>query len=204
MVDTGRCTCSAFFYFYTMAHLDFPISSAEPISTAFKGVQAVTFADACNYVTNLPYGRNADKTNLLSVFTDGCGTCSTKHALLFKLAEENGTAGIKLVMGIYKMNIFNTPPVAKILNKHGLEYIPEAHNYLRYKDEVIDCTARKPLNFLPDLLEETEIRPDQISDFKVYHHKHYLDEWRLETASKYSLAELWTIREACIAALAGI
>ncbi|WP_276134081.1 hypothetical protein [Polluticoccus soli] len=187
-----------------MVHLDFPISAEGVISGAFKSVQAATFGDACNYITNLPYGRNADKNNLLSVFSDGCGTCSTKHALLFKLAEENGIKGLKLTMGIYKMNALNSSPVAKVLEQHGLEYIPEAHNYLRYGNEVIDCTARKPLNFLPDLLEETEIRPDQITDFKVIYHKGYLDQWRLETGSKYSLDELWTIREACIAALAGI
>ncbi|MFN6341326.1 MAG: hypothetical protein ACK4Y6_02890, partial [Bacteroidota bacterium] len=69
--------------------LDFEIKSKGQISKEFIDRNIFTFNQASIFVRQLAYGRNADKNNLTSVFTDNCGTCSTKHALLKKLADEN-------------------------------------------------------------------------------------------------------------------
>ena len=68
---------------------NFPITAGGEMSKAFLERGVTDFSSAAEYVRDLPYGRNADKLNLLTVFTDGCATCSTKHGLLKVLADEN-------------------------------------------------------------------------------------------------------------------
>lgn len=180
---------------------DFIIRSNSPISSHFIERNITTFAEAAAFITQLRYGRNPDKTNLLSVFSDNCGTCSTKHALLKMLADENEFGELKLILGMVRMDAENTPEIAATLERNNLDYIPEAHNYLKYKDSILDYTkphfmlAQSPEN----VLEETEITPQQITDFKVAYHKKYLEGWlEKNTHIRLTPAELWTAREECI------
>lgn len=185
---------------------DFEIKSAGRISQEFIKREVSTFAGAAFFIHHLPYGRNANKTDLRTVFSDGCGTCSTKHALLKQLAEENHFSGLRLMTGLFKMNSTNTPDITRTLKQYRLDYIPEAHNYLRYGEEILDFTKPgfHPSNYLKDLLEETEILPHQIADHKVAYHKHYLAQWLAENRQMgYSLEAIWAIREQCIRDLAG-
>jgi hypothetical protein len=68
---------------------DFDIKSKGEISIEFLDRNILTFNQALLFIRQIPYGRNPDKYNLASVFTDNFGTCSTKHALLKRLADEN-------------------------------------------------------------------------------------------------------------------
>ena len=140
---------------------DFHILANGDVSTAFLGRGCINFKLAANYIRHLPYKRNTDKENLLTVFSDGCGTCSTKHALLRELAIENGRTDIKLVLGVYKMSKDNTPKVGNTLQRSQLEYIPEAHNYLKLSNEILDCTNSRSAaaNFIDHLISEIEIEP---------------------------------------------
>ena len=61
---------------------EFKIEQNGEISKEFLSRNILTFSQAALFVSQLPYGRNQNKNNLLTVFTDNCGTCSTKHALL--------------------------------------------------------------------------------------------------------------------------
>lgn len=183
---------------------DFNIISAGPVSTVFREHGMNTFTEACNYIKRLPYGRNADKTRPLTVFSDGCGTCGTKHAVLKLLADENGHGKFTLIIAICRMTPENTPLVSRVLRRHGLAYMPEAHNYLKYEGQVVDMTAEEPLAISKEMMEEVEIEPHQIADHKVTLHKEYIDKWRLDNDIPYSLDKLWEIREACIAALSGL
>ena len=97
---------------------DFKISSTGGISREFLNGNILSFQDAAILVKELRYKRNKNKEDLLAVFSDNCGTCSTKHALLKKLADENGCNKIKLILGIFKMNAENTPSVKKTLEKY--------------------------------------------------------------------------------------
>jgi hypothetical protein len=180
---------------------EFKIVLKGKISDACLSRDLNSFYQAIDFIQHLPYGRNPDKTSLITVFTDGCGTCSTKHALLSELAKEQAQEGIQLITGLYCMNGKNTPAVAKTLRQHEIDLIPEAHCYLKFSGVRFDFTkaGSSPSDFEADLLEEMELLPEQITDFKVNYHKTYLKSW-LETKPELnvSLEELWAIREQCI------
>ena len=187
-----------------MESLNFNITSDQEISQLFKQNHCFDFLSASEFVRNLPYRRNLNKDNLATIFTDNCGTCSTKHALLKTLAEENNQADFKLILGIFRMNGENTPKIKLVLENHNLEYIPEAHNYLKFKNQILDFTKKTSSenDFINDLLEAIEIEPHQINQFKIEFHKNYLKNWLIENPQiPYSLDELWKIREECIKTL---
>lgn len=180
---------------------NFKIGSKGEISEEFLKKSILTYDDASKYIQNLPYGRNLDKDNLKIVFTDNKGTCSTKHAVLKQLADENNNTDVKLILGIFKMNFTNTPKISKTLKKYNLDYIPEAHNYLKYGNTVFDFTgiSNSASNFIDDLIYEIEIEPSEINQVKIQIHKNFLIDWLKENpAINYSIEELWTIREQCI------
>lgn len=186
--------------------LNFDIKPIGPISKTFLEHRISSFVEATQFVRQLRYGRNKDKDNLATVFTDNCGTCSTKHALLKQLANEHQFFELKLMMGMFKMNSMNTPKISSILNKYKLDYIPEAHNYLKYRDARLDFThtTSQPTDFENEFMEEIEIQPNQISVFKINYHKQYLSKWlNKEDALTLTVEELWYIREECIAELSG-
>ena len=184
-----------------MLQAEFDIVSSGPISLAFIDKNINTFSQASLFIKQLPYGRNVDKNNSSTIFTDYCGTCSTKHALLKQLADENNFKKIKLFIGLFAMNKINTPAISVTLSKNNLNYIPEAHCYLKFDDQILDCTKTNshPNDFINDLIEELEIAPDQITDFKVNYHKRYLLNWLKENKQlNLTLEQLWNIREQCI------
>ena len=182
---------------------DFEIASGERISILFAERNIYTFSEAAQYIKSLPYKRNKNKKDIACVLIDNYGTCSTKHALLKQLAIENEQPEFKLMMGIYKMHACNTPHIAPMLHAYKLEYIPEAHNYLRYNNLILEFTSKKstPADFIPDLLEESEILPEQVTDFKICYHRDYISQWQKQENIPYSIEELWEIREKCIKSL---
>src|SRR5688572_450626 len=111
---------------------DFDLDPVRPISGYFTKLGINRFSEACKFIKELPYERNSDKTDPFCVLKDRRGTCSTKHVTLQLVAQENNFFDFKLVIGLFKMNSKNTPAVSATLKKFGLDYIPEAHNYLKY------------------------------------------------------------------------
>lgn len=181
--------------------LDFELNKELPISKSFRNLGVNSFSEAKQFVKNLPYGRNANRQDFSLVLKEQKGTCSSKHALLKSLADENKHSEVQLMLGIFKMNGINTPKVKNTLEKYGLEYIPEAHNYLKMDGEFFDCTSRNSLeiNFLNDLLKEKEIRAEDVSSLKIDYHKKFLKKWIQDKS--FSLEEIWLIREECINSL---
>src|SRR5580700_6606875 len=116
-----------------------PFQSKGAITSAFMQLGKQDFRSAGQYVQALPYGRNTHPSDLLIVLTEKRGTCSTKHALLRRLAIEQNL-DIALVLGIYEMTEENTPGVGAVLAKYGLAILPEAHCYLRAAGRRIDVT----------------------------------------------------------------
>ena len=181
--------------------INFEIKQEGEISKEFLKQNILNFKDATKFIKELKYGRNANKNDLKSIFKDNCGTCSTKHSLLKKLADENNYSEVKLILGIFKMNSTNTVKIEQTLKTNSLDYIPEAHNYLKYKNEIYDFTKSdsKPSDFEYELLEEIEILPNQIADFKVEYHKKFLQNWLNNNSEiNFTLDEIWKIREKCI------
>ena len=181
-------------------HFNFTIHSQEKISSCFSETGITDFQSASEFIRRLPYRRNSSKTNPEIIFKENCGTCSTKHAALFLLAEENKIPEIKLFLGIYKMNRKNTPGIGNTLEQYELNYIPEAHNYLRISGEIFDCTgiSSNGNSFADELLDEIEINADQVGDFKIAYQQNFIKNWITEKQIDFSLEEIWKIREECI------
>ncbi len=163
-----------------------------------------SFEEACLYIQNLPYKRNANKSDINCVLNDNGGTCSTKHAFLKCFADKQSIEDVKLMLGIFRMNSINTSKIGEVLKTYNLIEMPEAHNYLKIDGKIHDYTRRnsKPEDFVDDLLVEIEIQPNQITDFKVEYHQNFLKQYLDENPSiPYNEKEFWNIREECIAAL---
>ncbi|MDR0223762.1 MAG: hypothetical protein LBI32_01725 [Myroides odoratus] len=180
---------------------NFDIHPKGAISEAFLHIGIYTFQAATAYICGLPYGRNANKADLRSFFADGKGTCSTKHAVLKQVAEENGYTDLHLILGIFKMNGQNTPLVGDTLAQYQLDYIPEAHTYLKYKNQRFDFTrtGASPADFQSDLLVEYEIQANEIGAYKVRVHQEFMAQWlQANQDIPYATTEIWAIREQCI------
>jgi hypothetical protein len=184
--------------------VNFPIYAQGIISKQFLEFGLNDFNSAAVYIQNLPYKRNFNKSNLLCVLEELGGTCSTKHALLKNLAIENNFSQIKLMLGIFRMNAINTSTIFQVLKNYHLKEMPEAHNYLRYQNQILDYTKSNAssADFIIDLVQEIEIDPDQSMDFKTKYHQEFLQKYLKENPQiPYSLAKFWEIREECIFAL---
>ncbi|MBO6606683.1 MAG: hypothetical protein JJ905_09560 [Psychroserpens sp.] len=155
------------------------------------------------FIQNLPYGRNTNRTNFELVITERRGTCSSKHALLKRVADLNRIPNIELVIGIYKMTELNTPKIGSELSKNALEYIPEAHCYLIIEGKRTDLTSGRANieRIASDIIIEIRIEPDQVSEYKVDYHKAFIRNWLIESNSKLNFDQIWSIREQCIANL---
>lgn len=119
---------------------DFSLKVNGPVSRKIVEMDIHRFHDAIHFVRNLKYGRNSSKLKLTNVIDEDQGTCSTKHALIKTILNEHEVNSIHLMLGIYPMNDQNTPGVGHVLNKYQLDYIPEAHNYLKYRETRYDYT----------------------------------------------------------------
>ena len=68
---------------------NFSIHNNGKVSKNFLNLGVKSFHSAIDWVKSMPYGRNNDRSNYFSIFSEHRGTCSTKHALLSALALEN-------------------------------------------------------------------------------------------------------------------
>lgn len=187
---------------------NFQLNNNSTLSVLLQEKGIVDFLSATEYIESLAYGRISESSDLSNVVYENRGTCSTKHAFLHQVAAENEIAGINLALGFFKMNANNTPAVAEVLHSYGLEYIPEAHNYLLYQDKRYDFTGLDFKNEKPTdvILSEMTILPNQITEFKQHFHRFYIINWLKEEnlGLKFSIDEIWDIRETCIQQLSSI
>jgi len=115
------------------------IKAAGPVSGKFLSLGINGFIDACRYVHELPYGYNSDRDDLMLLFKEKLGSCTTKHAVIATLAEESGLP-IKKAIGIYAMTEEIVTGAGKILDTFGLPYVPMLHCFLVYGDHRVDLT----------------------------------------------------------------
>lgn len=160
----------------------------------------MSFEELILKVKNIPYGRNANRHDFSLVLKENKGTCSSKHSFLKDFANKNNLQNVNLYIGIFKMSEANTPKLGTLISDSNLDYIPEAHCYLKINEIPVDVTTSESFyeKIENDILEEIEIQPEQVSDFKVEYHKKYLQNWIKETNQTKTFDEIWTIREQCI------
>ena len=115
------------------------ITKAGSITVEFQGMGIRSFLEACRYVYELPYGYNSDRDELMILFKEKMGTCTTKHAVIATLAAELGLP-ITRGVGIYAMTEAIVTGADKILTEYGLPYVPMIHCFLEYGNYRVDLT----------------------------------------------------------------
>jgi len=115
------------------------ISKKGIISEKFLSLKIKNFWDACSYVHELPYGYNSTTDDILILFKERYGSCTTKHAVIATLAKELKIPIYKTV-GIYAMNEEIVTGTNHILVKYHLPYLPMNHCFLVYDSYRIDLT----------------------------------------------------------------
>jgi hypothetical protein len=178
------------------------LTSKEELTKQLLELGISNWNDVLLHVKNIPYGRNSNREDLSLVLKENKGSCSSKHAFLKEIANQNNIPNVQLIIGIYKMKESNTK-IGTILSENAIDFIPEAHCYLNINGERLDYTTGSS-NFEKiknDLLEEIEIEPYQVGEFKIMYHQNFVKKWLIDTKSNFSFNEIWGIREKCIAYL---
>lgn len=175
-------------------------NSTDNLTALIKEKEIKNWSDLIEYTRNLPYGRNLNREDFSLVIKENKGTCSSKHSFLKKVADLNEFENVKLILGMYRMDNLNTPKIGNTILENGLEYIPEAHCYLKLNNQRIDITSNNSdiENLIDDIIEEIEIKPEQVNKFKVDYHKQYLHNWINENEIEMGFDKIWEIREQCI------
>lgn len=174
--------------------------SSGQLTSIISSLGIETWDDLTSFIAQLPYGRNANRTDFSLVLKEQKGTCSSKHAFLKQVAIENNFQNIELIIGIFKMSKENMPKIGTVLEENNLDYIPEAHCYLKVNEIVTDFTSEDSLHdkIKNDILEELRIEPFQVCEFKVNYHKEFLKRWLTERSNDLKFDQIWEIREKCI------
>jgi hypothetical protein len=118
---------------------DKKISQAGVISEAFLSLGVDTFIHACDHVHRMPYGYNSDRDDLMILFKEEKGTCTTKHAVIGTLAVELDLPVFKAI-AVYAMTESIVTGTDTILEKYRLPYVPMVHCFLAYEDRRVDLT----------------------------------------------------------------
>jgi hypothetical protein len=178
------------------------LTSKEELTQQLIRLGISNWNDVLLHVKNIPYGRNSNREDLSLVLKENKGSCSSKHAFLKEIANQNNIPNVQLIIGIYKMNESNTK-IGTILSENAIDYIPEAHCYLNINGERLDYTTGSSSfeKIKNDLLEETEIESHQVGEFKIKYHQDFVKKWLIDNKSNFSFNEIWTVREKCIAYL---
>ncbi|WP_299116028.1 hypothetical protein [uncultured Winogradskyella sp.] len=176
------------------------LESNDSLTLLIKSCYIDNWLKLTSYIKGLPYGRNQNRKDLALVWKEQKGTCSSKHAFLKHVADLNKLPDIELILGMYKMNNTNTPKIGNVLSEYQLDYIPEAHCYLKINGERLDYTSpTSDYNSVKDdILLEKIITPNQVTAFKVDFHKTYIKDWIKTNNIPFSFENIWEIRELCI------
>jgi hypothetical protein len=118
---------------------DIRITEAGPVAKAFLELGIERFQEACRYVHGLPYGYNSDRDDLMILFKERKGTCTTKHAVIGTLAQELDLP-IQKNVGIYAMTDEIVTGTNALLAEFGLPYIPMLHCFLVDGNFRVDLT----------------------------------------------------------------
>jgi hypothetical protein len=182
---------------------NFKIKLFGDVSERFLLHKIKSFHEAIEWIHQLPYGRNTNRADYLSIFDEFRGTCSTKHAVLAALADEHHQE-VQLKMVICKLDQNVDKTVGKLLLQLKVPYFPEAHCYIKCNKGALDLTFPDQ-DVVPrvSVLKEYDISPKDIGDKKVSIHHEYIKFWMKDSmfSQQYSFDEVWELRERWIQSL---
>lgn len=141
---------------------DKPLLPCGNVAKRFLSLGIDTFHQACRYVHELPYGYNSDRDDLMILFKEQKGTCTTKHAVIATLAGELGLA-VEKQIGIYAMTEDIVTGTARILKKYSLPYVPMIHCFLVFSGQRVDLTegnANGKNRCIDDFLYAEKVSPN--------------------------------------------
>jgi hypothetical protein len=141
---------------------DRKIAPLGDVSNKFIDLGISSFKAACHYVHELPYGYNSNRDDVMILFREGRGSCTTKHAVIAVLARELDLAIVKNI-GIYPMTEALVTGTAAILEKYALPYLPMIHCFLaceRYRVDLTEGNANGKNGPIERLLAITEVPPN--------------------------------------------
>ncbi len=141
---------------------DGPIPDTGLISKKFLELGIHAFHAACRYVHQLPYGYNSDRDDLMVLFKEKMGTCTTKHAVIGTLAEEMGLP-VKKNIGIYRMTEEIVTGTDAILAKYNLPHVPMLHCFLvcdRHRTDLTEGNRNGKNCAIDDFLHTEKVIPN--------------------------------------------
>ncbi|MEM8832265.1 MAG: hypothetical protein AAGE96_23380 [Cyanobacteria bacterium P01_G01_bin.19] len=115
------------------------IDSAGIVSQQFRQLDLTTFHQACYWVKNLPYGSNSSNDDSSIIFPEKKATCTNKHGIISRLAEELDLEIYKN-LGFYRLDDAIVTGVNAIVEPYGLSFIPQIHCFLEYQNYRVDLT----------------------------------------------------------------
>ena len=118
---------------------DKPIVDAGPMARTFLSLEINGFLEVCRFVHELPYGYNSDRDDLMILFKEKMGSCTTKHAVVATLAAELQLP-IEKSIGIYAMTEDLVTGANQIREKYDMPYVPMVHCFLVYEDYRVDLS----------------------------------------------------------------
>jgi hypothetical protein len=157
---------------------DEAINAAGIISGQFINLGIDRFQDACRWVHELPYGYNTDRDDLMILFKEKMGTCTTKHAVIATLATELNMP-IEKNIGIYAMTEQIVSGADEILAQYGLPYVPMIHCFLVYGDHRVDLTegnANGKNQAIDEFLHTERVVPNISAKDEYLKYRHVLKE----------------------------
>lgn len=109
------------------------------VSEKFLERQIGTFHAACYWIKDLSYGSNSNNENSLILFEENRGTCTTKHGVIARLAQELELEVYKK-LGFYRLNDEIVVGVNAIIQTYSLNFIPQIHCFLESGAFRVDLT----------------------------------------------------------------
>jgi len=160
-----------------------------PVSARFLEQGLETFYEACHWTKNLPYGSNSNTEDSLILFAEECGTCTTKHGAIARLAQEHNLP-IHKHLGFYRLNDEIVTGVNALLQPYGLDFIPQIHCFLVYENCRVDLTEGN-CNGKNKTIEDYDFVVQVAPDLsREQHHAYYLEYLRRYQAIAPQLATL--------------
>ena len=157
---------------------DTPILSSGAVGNQFLGLGIHTFLDACRFVHELPYGYNSNRDDLMILFKEKMGTCTTKHAVIATLALELNLP-IEKNIGIYAMTEQIVTGTDRILEQYNLPYVPMIHCFLTHGGCRVDLTegnANGKNQAINDFFHTERVVPNVSAKDEYLKYRHALKE----------------------------